>query len=228
MSNSKFSPIVAVTALVVAVLGSTPLGHAAARVVLPSNSVGSTQLKSNAVTGTKVKNGSLLAADFKTGQLPVGAAGAQGAPGAAGPRRQGRHRAARPGRRRRRAGPEGRQGRHRRRGCLGCDRCHGCDRPAGSSRSSRGRERRDTRLEPPDRREQRRLVARLLRSGGARDRRRRVLPGCHSRRRDHDQPGVNSQLQAIDGSAPVGWLTYAHNASASARQLYVNAVCVPA
>src|SRR6266498_3957443 len=86
MSKSKFSPIVAVTALVVAVLGSTPLGHAAAHMILPSNSVGSAQLTSNAVTGLKVKNGTLLAADFKAGQLPVGAPGAKGDTGAAGPK----------------------------------------------------------------------------------------------------------------------------------------------
>ena len=40
MIRSKFNSIVAVTALVVAVLGATPLGHAAGRVLLPSNSVG--------------------------------------------------------------------------------------------------------------------------------------------------------------------------------------------
>ena len=38
MIRSKFNSIVAVTALVVAVLGATPLGHAAGRVLLPSNS----------------------------------------------------------------------------------------------------------------------------------------------------------------------------------------------
>ena len=72
MSRSKLNTIVAVTALVVAVLGSTPLGRAASRMVLPSNSVGAPQIKKNAVTGLKVKDGTLLAADFKAGQLPAG------------------------------------------------------------------------------------------------------------------------------------------------------------
>ena len=84
MSRSKLNTIVAVTALVVAVLGSTPLGRAASRMVLPSNSVGAPQIKKNAVTGLKVKDGSLLAADFKAGQLPAGPKGDAGAPGIAG------------------------------------------------------------------------------------------------------------------------------------------------
>ena len=74
---------VACVALVVA-LGGT--GYAA--IVLPKNSVGTTQLKNNAVVSSKVKDGSLLAADFKSGQLPAGAAGPAGpagATGAAGP-----------------------------------------------------------------------------------------------------------------------------------------------
>jgi Flp pilus assembly protein CpaB len=84
MFSSKLTTIVAFTALGVAALGSTPLGHAAARMVLPSNSVGSTQIKKNAVTGAKVKDGSLLAADFKVGQLPAGPQGAKGDNGAQG------------------------------------------------------------------------------------------------------------------------------------------------
>ena len=84
MFKPKISTVVAVTALVVAVFGSTPLGHAAARMVLPNNSVGKAQLKTNAVTGLKVKNGTLLAADFKAGQLPAGPQGAKGDPGAQG------------------------------------------------------------------------------------------------------------------------------------------------
>src|SRR5205814_5929109 len=82
--KSKLNTIVAVTALGVAVFGSTPLGHAAVNIVLPSNSVGTTQIKKNAVTSLKVKNGSLLAADFKAGQLPAGAQGAKGDTGATG------------------------------------------------------------------------------------------------------------------------------------------------
>jgi hypothetical protein len=84
MFKSRLNTIVAGTALAVAAFGSTPLGHAAARMVLPSNSVGVTQIKKNAVTSAKVKNGSLLAADFKAGQLP--AAGSKGDPGAQGPK----------------------------------------------------------------------------------------------------------------------------------------------
>jgi collagen triple helix repeat protein len=83
MFKSKTGTIIAVTALVVAVFGATPLGHAAAKMVLPGNSVGTKQIKNSAVTGAKIKNGSLLAADFKAGQLP---AGPKGDPGAQGPK----------------------------------------------------------------------------------------------------------------------------------------------
>jgi hypothetical protein len=80
--------VLSVTALVVAVLGSTPLGTAARNIVLPRGSVGTVQLRNNAVTGAKVKNFSLVAADFKRGQVPrgpVGPAGPAGPAGAAGP-----------------------------------------------------------------------------------------------------------------------------------------------
>lgn len=93
MFKSKITTIIAVTALVVAVLGATPLGQAASRLVLPKNSVGAVQIKKsavgskkiakNAITSPKVKDGSLLAADFKAGQLP---AGPKGDPGAQGPK----------------------------------------------------------------------------------------------------------------------------------------------
>jgi hypothetical protein len=107
MFKSKTATILAATALVVAVFGSTPLGHAAGSVILARSSVGTSQLKKNAVTGAKlrknavtglkVKNGTLMKADFKAGQLPAGPqgpkgdkgdpgpAGGQGAPGPAGP-----------------------------------------------------------------------------------------------------------------------------------------------
>ena len=91
MLKTKLNTIIAVTALVVAVFGATPLGHAAGRLVLPKASVGAGQLKANAVTGEKVKNGSLAAADFKAGQLPAGPQGLKGdkgdpgTPGAQGP-----------------------------------------------------------------------------------------------------------------------------------------------
>jgi hypothetical protein len=80
---------IALLALFVA-LGGT--GYAASQ--LPSNSVGSAQIKrgavhrsdlhKNAVTSKKVKNGSLLAADFKSGQLPRGPKGDPGVNGTNG------------------------------------------------------------------------------------------------------------------------------------------------
>ena len=86
--------ILSVTALVVAVLGTTPIGHAAYNAVVPKNSVGSTQLKNNSVTGRKVKNssltgadvrnGSLTAVDFARGGLPGGAVGPAGPKGEKG------------------------------------------------------------------------------------------------------------------------------------------------
>jgi hypothetical protein len=95
--------ILSSTALLVAVLGSTPLGQAALDAVVPKNSVGTPQLKRNAVKAAKlapstvrtghVLNGSLLVEDFKAGQIPQGPkgdkgdkgdAGAQGPPGLAG------------------------------------------------------------------------------------------------------------------------------------------------
>jgi hypothetical protein len=81
------------SALVVAVLGSTPLGHALVSNV-PRNSVGPIHLKRNAVGPQKIApnavraphvlNGSLLAEDFKAGQIPAGPAGPKGDPGAPG------------------------------------------------------------------------------------------------------------------------------------------------
>jgi hypothetical protein len=73
-----------IVAVVVAVLGSTPVGHAAKGLIIPANSVGPAQLKPNAVTGPKVKDGSLRAADFARGQLPQGSVGPAGPAGATG------------------------------------------------------------------------------------------------------------------------------------------------
>src|SRR5438034_11121141 len=63
--------VIALIALFVA-LGGT--GFAAAKLVLPRNSVGTLQ----------VRNGSLLKVDFKAGQLPRGARGPAGPAGLAG------------------------------------------------------------------------------------------------------------------------------------------------
>ena len=105
MFKSKLTTIVAITALVIAVFGATPLGQAAGRLVLRKNSVGAPQLKKSAVsgkklatnavsgakiakdavTGAKVKDGTLLAADFKA----VGLSGYQRANSAWTPIAQG-------------------------------------------------------------------------------------------------------------------------------------------
>lgn len=79
--SDRIPLVLSAGALAVAVLGTTPLGEAAGRIVLPPSSVGTAQLKTGAVTGEKVKDRSLLARDFKPGQLPRGA---QGPPGPAG------------------------------------------------------------------------------------------------------------------------------------------------
>ena len=90
--------LLSTAALVVAVLGVTPLGEAAYNAVVPRNSVGTAQLKNNsitaaklrkgsvtnaklrgdAVTSGKVKNRSLKAIDFALGQLPAGPPGPKG------------------------------------------------------------------------------------------------------------------------------------------------------
>lgn len=73
--------VVAIVALLVA-LGGTSI---AAVTALPTNSVGTLQLKGNAVVSSKVKNHSLLKADFANGQLPKGPQGPQGPLGPQGP-----------------------------------------------------------------------------------------------------------------------------------------------
>ena len=75
---SRISLLLSVVALLVALLGSTPLGEAARETVLPRSSIGTAQLRDGAVTAAKVKDRSLLARDFKTGQIPRGPAGPQG------------------------------------------------------------------------------------------------------------------------------------------------------
>lgn len=91
--SSRLALAMSAAALVVAVLGSTPLGHALASQV-PRNSVGPLQLKRNAVGPSKVApnairsnhvlDGSLLTADFKPGQIPQGPKGEKGEKGEQG------------------------------------------------------------------------------------------------------------------------------------------------
>lgn len=86
--RDRLPVILSATALLVAVLGATPIGEAAYNAVVPNNSVGVQQLRNGAVTSAKlrgdavnsgkVKNGSLRAIDFRTGQLPAGPQGAKG------------------------------------------------------------------------------------------------------------------------------------------------------
>ena len=68
MNTSKTPTILAATALALAVFGSTSIGSAAGRLILPHNSVGSAQLKLGAVTAAKIKDGTLTAAKFKVGE----------------------------------------------------------------------------------------------------------------------------------------------------------------
>ena len=75
---SRLSVALSASALVVSLLGTTPLGEAAQELVIPRDSVGTAQLRNGAVTGAKVRDRSLLARDFEQGQLP------QGPPGPAG------------------------------------------------------------------------------------------------------------------------------------------------
>ena len=88
--SSRLALAMSASALVVAVLGATPVGSAVTS-ALPRNSVGPLQLKRNAVGPQKlapnairtghVLDGSLLAADFKAGQIPAGPKGDPGPPG---------------------------------------------------------------------------------------------------------------------------------------------------
>ncbi len=61
-------------------------GVSYAATALPSNSVGSKQIRKSAVNSSKVKDNSLLATDFKAGQLPAGPKGEQGPKGEIGPK----------------------------------------------------------------------------------------------------------------------------------------------
>ena len=82
--KNRLPIVLSITALLVAVLGATPLGEAAREQLAPRNSVGTAQLRTNAVVSSKVRNRSLLAVDFRRGQLPRGPAGPQGPVGPQG------------------------------------------------------------------------------------------------------------------------------------------------
>jgi hypothetical protein len=104
--SDRLRTALSVTALVVAVLGWSPIGEAAREAVFPPNSVGTVQLRGNAVTSPKIRNGSvqgidvqkrtltavhvrpgsLLASSFKAGQLPAGPKGDKGEKGEKGDR----------------------------------------------------------------------------------------------------------------------------------------------
>jgi hypothetical protein len=66
------------------VLGTTGIGSAASKLVLPPNSVGAAQLRNGSVSEAKVRAGSLTAAAFKHGVLPTGPRGPAGPAGPAG------------------------------------------------------------------------------------------------------------------------------------------------
>jgi hypothetical protein len=88
--NGRYANVTATMALVMALSG---VGYAV--VALPTNSVGSAQIKAKAVktsdlgrgavTTRKVRDGSLLRQDFAAGQLVAGPTGPTGATGPAGP-----------------------------------------------------------------------------------------------------------------------------------------------
>ncbi len=94
MMKAKLPTVLSATALVVAVLGTTPLAAIAQNAVFPQNSVGTAQLKRNAVGAAKIApnavrtghvlNGSLLLADFRPGQIPQGPKGDKGDKGDTG------------------------------------------------------------------------------------------------------------------------------------------------
>lgn len=86
--RARLPMIFSITALLVAVLGATPLGKAAYNAAVPRNSVGTLQLQRNSVKAAKIApnavrtghvlDGSLLVQDFKAGQIPQGPKGEKG------------------------------------------------------------------------------------------------------------------------------------------------------
>ncbi len=182
-------------ALVVAVLGTTPLGHAAGGLILPKNSVGAAQLKRSAVTGLKVKNGSLTAADFKAGQLPAGLQGPKGDKGDPGAQ-----------------GAQGIQGSQGIQGQPGA--------PAGANAVMRTASHYISAGSDGWWRAYCNAGERATGGGG------RFADVVAGDAILNESP-TDASLQSVDGEAPVAWLVYAHNASASDRVLYVTVVCVP-
>jgi hypothetical protein len=91
--RNRLPLLISIAALLVAVLGSTPLGEAAYNAIAP-NSIGALELRNGAVTNAKLRgdavtsgkvlNGSLRTIDFKAGQLPAGPPGPKGDKGAKG------------------------------------------------------------------------------------------------------------------------------------------------
>ena len=67
--QSRVQSALSVCALVVAVLGWTPLGEAAREAVFPPNSVGTLELRDNAVVSAKIRNGSVTGLDVQKGTL---------------------------------------------------------------------------------------------------------------------------------------------------------------
>ena len=87
--------LISITALSVAVFGSTPLGEAAYNAVAPASigpkelrngAVTNEKLRGDAVTSGKVLNGTLRLVDFRANQIPAGPAGPKGDKGEKGER----------------------------------------------------------------------------------------------------------------------------------------------
>jgi Collagen triple helix repeat (20 copies) len=83
---SRLALVVAVTALIAALLGSTPVGEAARDAVFPRNSVGTVQLKTGAVTSAKVRDGTIAGIDLARSARTPGPPGPKGNTGEKGDR----------------------------------------------------------------------------------------------------------------------------------------------